>query len=178
MAKTEYFELGTLSKPHGLKGAFHLYLDVDDPYEYEDLDAIFLQQGNEMVPYFVEYIQIRDNLNLITLEGINSLDATKDLVGLKVFLPLSALPKLKDDQYYYHEVIGYQVIDANLGVLGIVKEIYSTGAQDVLVMSYQKHEVLIPLIDAIIPKVDKKTQIVHSILPDGLLEVYTEDDAD
>jgi 16S rRNA processing protein RimM len=46
MAKTEYFELGTLSKPHGLKGAFHLYLDVDDPYEYEDLDAIFLQQGN------------------------------------------------------------------------------------------------------------------------------------
>ena len=63
------------------------YLDVDDPYEYEDLDAIFVQQGNEMVPYFMEDIQIRDNLNLITLEGIDSLDATKDLVGLKVFLP-------------------------------------------------------------------------------------------
>jgi ribosomal 30S subunit maturation factor RimM len=91
MAKTEYFELGTLSKPHGLKGAFHLFLDVDDPYEYEDLDAIFLQQGNEMVPYFVEDIQIRDNLNLITLEGVNSLDATKEFVGLKVFLPVKVL---------------------------------------------------------------------------------------
>jgi 16S rRNA processing protein RimM len=117
-------------------------------------------------------------LNLITLEGINSLDATKDLVGLKVFLPLTALPKLKDDQFYYHEVIGYQVEDANLGTLGTVKEIYSTGAQDVVVMIYQGHEVLIPLMDAIIPKVDKKNQIVHSILPDGLLEVYTENDAD
>jgi hypothetical protein len=40
----------------------------------------------------VEDIQIRDNLNLITLEGVNSLDATKDFVGLKVFLPVSALP--------------------------------------------------------------------------------------
>jgi 16S rRNA processing protein RimM len=131
-----------------------------------------------MVPYFVEDIQIRDNLNLITLEGINSLDATKEFVGLKVFLPLTALPKLKEDQYYYHEVIGYKVIDANLGELGTVKEIYSTGAQDVLVMNYLKYEVLIPLMDAIIPKVDKKTQIVHSILPEGLLEVYTENDAD
>ena len=177
MAKTEYFELGTLSKPHGLKGAFHLYLDVDDPYEYEDLVAIFLQQGNEMVPYFVEDIQIRDNLNLITLEGINSLDATKDLVGLKVFLPLSALPKLKDDQFYYHEIIDYQVQDRNLGLLGYVKEVYSTGAQDVIIMIFKSKEVLIPLIDEIVPKVDKKEKIVFTQLPEGLLEVYLEDDA-
>ena len=177
MAKTEYFELGTLSKPHGLKGAFHLYLDVDDPYEYDDLDAIFLQQGNEMVPYFVEDIQIRDNLNLITLEGINSLDATKELVGLKVFLPLSALPKLKDDQFYYHEIIDYQVQDRNLGLLGYVKEVYSTGAQDVIIMIYKSKEVLIPLIDEIVPKVDKKEKIVFTQLPEGLLEVYLEDDA-
>ena len=77
MAKTEYFELGTLSKPHGLKGAFHVYLDVDDPYEYEELESVFVQMGNELVPYFIEDIQIRDNLNLLVLEGIESLDAAK-----------------------------------------------------------------------------------------------------
>ena len=36
----------------------------------------------------------------------------------------------------------------------------------------------VTIIDAIIPKVDKKDKIVHSILPDGLLEVYTQEDAD
>ena len=111
MAKTEYFELGALSKPHGLKGAFHVYLDVDDPYEYEDLESVFVQMGNELVPYFIEDIQIRDNLNLLVLEGIESLDAAKELVGKKLFLPVSFLPKLKDDQYYYHEIIDYQVVD-------------------------------------------------------------------
>ena len=41
--------------------------------------------------------------------------------------------------------------------------------------SYQSKEVLIPLMDAIIPKVDKKNQVIHSVLPDGLLEVYLDD---
>jgi 16S rRNA processing protein RimM len=45
-------------------------------------------------------------------------------------------------------------------------------------MIYKNREVLIPLTDEIIPKVDKKAKVVHSILPDGLLEVYLEDDAD
>ncbi|RXK52177.1 ribosome maturation factor RimM [Aquirufa rosea] len=176
MAKTEYFELGTLSKPHGIKGALHVYLDVDDPEEYEGLDAVFLQIGNEMVPYFISDLQIRSNLNLISFEGIESLDAAKDLVGIKLFLPISMLPKLKDHQFYYHEIVGYQVIDVNLGKLGTVKEVYSTGAQDVLVMTYQSKEVLIPLLDEIIPKVDKKNQIINSVLPDGLLEVYLDDE--
>ncbi|TBH73687.1 ribosome maturation factor RimM [Aquirufa nivalisilvae] len=175
MAVTEYFELGMLSKPHGIKGAFHVYLDVDDPEEYEDLDAVFLQLGNEMVPYFITDLQIRSNLNLLSLEGIETLDAAKELVGVKLFLPVSMLPKLKDNQFYYHEIVGYQVIDKHHGPLGTVKEVYSTGAQDVLVMNYQSKEVLIPLMDAIIPKVDKKNQVIHSVLPDGLLEVYLDD---
>ena len=178
MAKTEYFELGTLSKPHGLKGAFHVFLDVDDPYEYEDLESVFVQIANELVPFFIQDLQIRDNLNLMHLEGIETLDAAKELVGKKLFLPVSFLPKLKDDQFYYHEIIDYQIEDANLGSLGVVKEVYSTGAQDVLIMIYKNREVLIPLTDEIIPKVDKKAKVVHSILPDGLLEVYLEDDAD
>ena len=61
MAKTEYFELGALAKPHGLKGAFHVFMDVDDPYEYEGLESVFVQKGNELVPYFIDELQIRDN---------------------------------------------------------------------------------------------------------------------
>jgi 16S rRNA processing protein RimM len=113
----------------------------------------------------------------MTLEGINSLDLAKELVGLKLFLPISFLPKLKDDQFYYHEIIDYQVQDRNLGLLGYVKEVYSTGAQDVIIMIYKSKEVLIPLIDEIVPKVDKKEKIVFTQLPEGLLEVYLEDDA-
>ena len=178
MAKTEYFELGYLAKPHGLKGALHVFMDVDDPYEYEDLDAVFVQQGNEMVPYFIEDLQIRENLNLMTLEGITTIDAAKDLVGSKLFLPVAMLPKLKDDQYYYHEIVDYQVKDQHLGSLGTIKEVYSTGAQDVIIMLYQGVEVLIPLTEEIVPKVDKQNKVVITQLPDGLLDVYMNESYD
>jgi 16S rRNA processing protein RimM len=88
------------------------------------------------------------------------------------------LPKLRDDQFYYHEIIDYQVEDEVLGTLGTVKEVYSTGAQDVLIMIYKGHEVLIPLLDEIIPKVDKQAKVVHSRLPDGLLDVYLNESYD
>jgi hypothetical protein len=113
MAKTEYFELGTLSKPHGLKGAFHLYLDVDDPYDYEDLDAIFLQQGNEMVPYFVEDIQIRDNLNLITLEIMDSELNQGDYVSVNTHfenqdLSLDSIEVSDKNKYRFINPLNYQ----------------------------------------------------------------------
>lgn len=175
MAKQEYFELGALAKPHGIKGALHAFLDVDDPYEYEELTSVFVQEGQELVPYFIVDIQIKTNLNLIFFEGIDSVDKAKELVGKKLFLPMSFLPKLKENQFYYHEIIGYQVEDQHLGLLGTVKEVVSLGAQEVLVMNYQNREVLIPLTDEIIPKVNKKEKIVYSNLPDGLLEIYLND---
>lgn len=175
MAKQEYFELGALAKPHGIKGALHAFLDVDDPYEYDELTSVFVQEGQELVPYFIDDIQIKPNLNLIFFEGIDSVDKAKELVGKKLFLPMSFLPKLKDNQYYYHEIIGYQVEDQSLGLLGIVKEVVSLGAQDVVVMIYQNREVLIPLTEEIIPKVDKKEKVIQTILPEGLLEIYLND---
>lgn len=175
MAKQEYFELGALAKPHGIKGAFHAFLDVDDPYEYEDLTSVFVQVGQELVPFFISDIQIKSNLNLISLEGIDTVDKAKELVGKKLFLPVSFLPKLKDNQFYFHEIVGFQVKDEQLGLLGLVKEVVSLGAQDVLVMNYQNKEVLIPLTDEIIPFVNKKEKIVNTQLPEGLLDVYLND---
>lgn len=175
MAKQEYFELGAIAKPHGIKGALHAFLDVDDPYEYDELTSVFVQEGHDLVPYFIDDIQIKPNLNLIQFEGIDSVDKAKELVGKKLFLPMSFLPKLKENQFYFHEVIGYQVEDVNLGLLGIVKEIVSLGAQDVLVMMYKEREVLIPLTDEIVPKVNKKDKIVNTVLPEGLLDIYLND---
>lgn len=175
MAKQEYFELGAIAKPHGIKGALHVFLDVDDPYEYDELTSVFVQEGHDLVPYFIDDIQIKTNLNLIQFEGIDTVDKAKELVGKKMFLPMSFLPKLKENQFYFHEVIGYQVEDVHLGLLGIVKEIVSLGAQDVLIMIYKEREVLIPLTDEIVPKVNKKDKIVSTVLPEGLLDIYLND---
>jgi 16S rRNA processing protein RimM len=105
-------------------------------------------------------------------------DSAKELVGSKLFLPVAMLPKLNDNQYYYHEIVDYQVVDLILGPLGSVKEVYSTGAQDVIIMIYQGVEVLIPLTDEIVPQVDKNNKVITTQLPDGLLDVYLNESYD
>ncbi|RYD89602.1 MAG: hypothetical protein EOP50_17300 [Sphingobacteriales bacterium] len=94
----------------------------------------------------------------------------------------SALPELEQDQFYFHEIIGYKVHDAEAGELGTVREIFAMPTQDLIAMDYNGTEVLIPIMDDIVEKADKETKTLYVNLPEGLLEVYTNpgapDDAD
>lgn len=176
MNKNECFELGHLAKPHGINGNFHLILDVDDPGEYEGLQSFFIEIGSSLVPYFIEDLQISAKQSLVKLEGIDHIDDTKDLVGKKIFLPLEFLPELEEDQFYFHEIIGFLVQDKNLGKLGLIKEVVGMGTNDLLIMEYQNREILIPLTEEIVLKVIKNDSIIQTDLPEGLIDIYLNDE--
>lgn len=175
MTKEDCFELGKITKTHGLKGEVILWLDVDFPEDYEDLESLFLEVKGELVPYFIENYRLSGNRAIVHFEDIDSFEKAENLVNLQAFLPLDELPELDNDQFYYHEIIGYQIVDKNLGNLGTVQTVHSMQAQDLLVMDYKGKEVLIPVIDEIVLKAEKEQKILHVSLPEGLLEVYLED---
>lgn len=175
MTKEDCFELGKITKTHGLKGEVVLWLDVDFPEDYEDLESVFLDQKGELVPYFIETYRLSGNRAIVQFEDIDTFEKAEGLINLQAFLPLEELPELGNDQFYYHEIIGFQVVDKQLGVLGIVQTVHSMQAQDLLVMDYKSKEVLIPVIPEIVLQADKDAKILNVNLPEGLLEVYLED---
>ena len=175
MTKDNCFELGKITKTHGLKGEVVLWLDVDFPEDYEDLESIFLDVKGELVPYFMESYRLSGNRAIVQFEDINTFEKAEAMVNLEAFLPLEELPELEDDQFYYHEIIGFQIKDKNLGDLGTVQIVHSMQAQDLLVMNYKGREVLIPVIPEIVLEADKEAKILNVNLPEGLLEVYLED---
>ena len=176
MNKEQCFQLGYVAKVHGLRGEVVVMLDVDYPEDYEDLKQLFLLQKGRLVPFFLEHFVLQPgNRVLAKFEDLDRIELVEDLVGLEVYLPLSALPPLEDDQYYYHELIGFEVIDDTYGVLGPVETIYDLETQDLLGVKHQEREVLIPIQDGIIQKVDKTAKKVYCQLPEGLLDIYLED---
>jgi 16S rRNA processing protein RimM len=175
MTKDNCFELGKITKTHGLKGEVVLWLDVDFPEDYEDLESIFLDVKGELVPHFMESYRLSGNRAIVQFEDIDTFEKAEELVNLEAFLPLEELPELENDQFYYHEIIGFQIKDKNLGDLGIVQTVHSMQAQDLLVMDYKGREVLIPVIPEIVLEADKEAKILNVNLPEGLLEVYLED---
>ena len=166
------FELGHIVKPHGTKGEVQVYLDVDNPDRYRNMESVFLAMDQDLVPFFIESIKNVGKGIAVKFDDVDSVEQAEKLRSLKLYLPLDFLPKLRPDQFYYHEIIGFDVVDDKSGVLGKVKEVYLKGNQDLILMIYQNHEILIPVTNDIIKKVDKKNNQLFVILPDGLLDVY------
>ena len=179
MEKSQCFELGYLGKVHGLDGSLVEVLDVDQPERYRKLDAVFLEQGNQMVPYLIRRVSGQKGSQLIlSFEGVDSEEQAQKLKGSKLWLPEKALPKLSKDQYYYHELIDCEVEDEHYGRLGKIGEILDLPQQSLASMEWQGAEVLFPLHDQLILRFDREARVIFTRLPEGLLEVYTKPDSD
>lgn len=176
MNKDNCFQLGHIAKVHGLHGEVGIVLDVDFPEEYEDLKHVFVEQKSRLVPFFLEHFVWQfSNKALAKFEDYDTIEAVTPLVGSGLFLPLDQLEELPEDQYYYHELIGFEVLDEVLGSIGDVKVIYDLQTQDLMGVEHQGKEVLIPIQDGIVLKVDKVAKKVYCQLPTGLLDIYLED---
>ena len=175
MIKETCFELGKITKTHGLKGEVVLWLDVDFPEDYEDLESVFLDVRGELIPHFIETYRQSGNRAIVKFEDIDTFEKAETMINFQAFLPLEELPELTNEQFYYHEIIDYQIVDKNLGELGKVLTVHSMQAQDLMVMEYKGKEVLIPVISEIVLTADKEAKILHVNLPEGLLEVYMEE---
>jgi 16S rRNA processing protein RimM len=170
------FELGHIIKPHGLSGEVWMLIDADFPEAYQQLESVFLEQKGELIPFFVESISIHGNKALTAFEEVEDVDQATALIGLKAWLPLSMLPPLKEGQFYFHEVIDFEVEDSLMGPIGKIKEINSASAQDILVIAHPTGpEILIPLADDILRGVDRATRRLHIQAPEGLIQLYLDE---
>lgn len=172
MQLEDYFEIGYIIKPHGLKGAINIQFDVDDPGQYTGMESVVVKIDDNLIPFFISSLQINGNKGILSLEDVHTIEQANELKSGTLLLPLELLPKLDDNQFYYHDVIGYILVDQVHGKLGAIENIIAGGNQDLISMRYREKEVLIPVNNTIVGEAnhDKKEVYVH--LPDGLLDIY------
>ena len=173
----ECYYLGYTSKVHGKQGNLIVKLDVDFPEEYKNLESVFIQlnkKDSSLVPFFITDAQLLNNNTLkISIENICSIDEAKPLVGKELYLPLNTLPQLAGTQFYYHEVINFNVIDSEKGAIGKITRILDYPTQAILeIQDEQKQEILIPITDDIITKVDRTNETIEITSPEGLIDLY------
>lgn len=108
----------------------------------------------------------------MALEGVVDCGQAETLVGSALYIGKDKLPELESDTYYWFDLIGLSVFDAENAYLGKVESIFETGSNDVLVVKDRdrgpKHEVLIPALATVIESVDLKEKKLRVKLPEGL----------
>ena len=170
--KNEYYYLGHITKPFGIKGQLCCYFDTDEPEKYANLDAVFIDLDDEMLPYLIEDIQYRGaNTFVIKFADVDEEEA-KGLVKAELFLPLSDLPPLTGNKFYFHEVIGFKVIDEEKGEVGTCQDFIDISHHPIMQIDHDGVEVLIPAIDEIFRKVDRENKAIYIQAPEGLIDVY------
>jgi len=173
MEKKDCFYLGKIVKKYSFKGEVLVKLDTDEPELYENLDALFLDLRNSLVPFFIESSQFhKSELLRVKFEEVDSEEDADSILKCDVYLPLQFLPKLEDDKFYFHEIIGYSVEDVNFGKVGIIKAINDSTAQSLFEIDRDGIEILIPMNDTFIKKVDKKKKSILVETPEGLIDLY------
>jgi 16S rRNA processing protein RimM len=172
MNKNDYFNLGVITKTFGKNGEVIFFLDVANPQDFIDLEMVFIEINQKLVPFFIENIKIRGNYATVKLEDISSPEKAQFFVKLRLFLPVDVLPELSNEKFYFHEILGFTVEDENHGNIGIINDVLELPEQSLLQIFYKKKEILIPIVDEIVKSVDSDNKIVYISAPEGLIELY------
>ncbi|MDO6675248.1 ribosome maturation factor RimM [Tenacibaculum sp. 1_MG-2023] len=173
MQKEDCFYLGKIVKKHSFKGEVIIKLDTDEPDLYENLESVFVDLGNNLIPFFIEKSTLsKATMFRVKFEDVNTEADAEAILRSEVYLPLDLLPKLSGNKFYYHEVIGFTVVDTAFGEVGEIVSINDFSAQPLFEIDREGKEIFIPMIDDFIKKVDRENKTIEVETPEGLIELY------
>lgn len=173
MRKEDCFYLGKVVSKYSFKGEVLIKLDTDEPDIYEKMESVLVSLGNNLIPFFIDRCRLhKSNLLRIDFEEVKDEPTADKMIGAELYLPLTMLPPLTGNKFYYHEVIGFTIMDEVHGDIGVVESINDNASQDLFEVKKGDKELFIPINDDIITKVDRENKTIHVKTPEGLVNLY------
>lgn len=170
--------VGRLTKPHGLKGGLKIELYTDNPELRFTPGARFQLQVPEDSPWFGRAITIRElrwfnGAPVAFFAEVPDRSAAESIVRAILWIDEATVEAGQEENAWYdHQLVGLEVRrdSAEGPVLGSVSEVQHLPAQDLLTVKTAGGTVLVPFVEAIVPKVDPATGIVIMTPPAGLFD--------
>jgi 16S rRNA processing protein RimM len=162
--------LGKIVNTHGIRGELRLLPFNPDTEAIHPGVVLTIRRGAVERAVAVRTVRPHKNVLLVTLEGVDSMNAAEELVGAEVAIDADALPAPGEGEAYHFQLIGLAVETTAGEHVGVVHEIFTTPANDVCVVRREQGEVLIPYVEEIVRHVDLEARrLVIEPIP-GLLD--------
>jgi 16S rRNA processing protein RimM len=176
MAHSGYFELGKVIRPHGFKGAVKIKFTHPAIELIEIPESVFIDLNKNLIPFFFTQFNPQSNgFAIVQFDDVDTEDAARDLSGNIVYLPQELEPVPEGNEFYSDELIGFKVIDAHHGDIGILENVMEAPAQDVFEITHSTgKEIMVPVLGNFIQEIDRKNKTLKLEAPEGLIEFYLE----
>ena len=163
------FPAGVVIGVHGLRGDLKVRPLSGESTSLDSVKEVTLRGATMRSLHKVQKAARHKGNLLIRLEGVTSVERAEEFIGCEVLISHDELAVLPEDEFYWFQLEGLRVDDCQHGDLGKIVEIFTTPAHDILVVRGPRGEVLIPVVDAFILKIDEDAKIMHVDLPEGLV---------
>ena len=172
MEKQDCYYLGKIVSKFSFRGEVLLKLDSDESPALQ-LKTIFIEIDKILVPFSIIKISLhKSSLLKIKFDGVDSETLADKILRRNTFLPLNDLPKLDGNKFYYHEIIGFKAEDLHRGEIGIIKEVNDQTSQPIVkINTNENKEVMIPLVDDFLIKLERNKKKIIFNLPQGLIDL-------
>jgi 16S rRNA processing protein RimM len=167
----EYFKIGKFVAAHGLKGELLLKHSLGKKTSLKNLQTVFIEEKNSFLPWFIESAKIKNDEEVyMKLEGVDTREAAFKLTQKEIWLPETDFKKFAAKSAPAG-LLGYTIINEKEPV-GEILEVIEQPHQLLCRLEIKGKEVLIPLHDETLQKIDHRKKQVLVTLPDGLLDIY------
>lgn len=167
-----YLTIGKIVATFGVKGELVLSHHLGDDASLEGVSALFIEEiTGKFIPYFLLSAKPRNEGEmLILLEGFDTPEQAKKFVKKKVWL-LEADVKKSASVSAPISLMGFTMYEKKK-LLGKVMEVIEQPTQLLLSIEMEGKEVLVPINETTLERIDHKNQKIFVVLPDGLLDIY------
>ncbi|KRM13106.1 ribosome maturation factor RimM [Paucilactobacillus suebicus] len=165
----KYYNVGKIVNTHGIRGEVKVVSTTDFPDERFKVGNTLYIEDADPIKVTVKSARMQKNFFLVTFKEFNDINQIEKFKTHQLMVSEDDQQDLEDGKYYHHQIIGLGVQTLDGKKLGTIKEILSPGANDVWVVKRpKKSDLLLPVIDDVIKKVDLDNQTVFVELMEGL----------
>ena len=161
--------VGAIVGAFGIRGELRLKSFCARPEDIETYKPLLSEDGK--TSFSLHLRGLLKNGFSANVDGVSTKEQADKLRGVRLFTPRDQLPSLPDDEYYYTDLVGLEVLDTGGTVLGRVKTVLNHGASDLLEIQGPglKTTVLLPFTLAVVPTVDLSAGRIIVDPPEGAL---------
>lgn len=172
MDYNDFYKIGKIGKPHGVKGEVSFMFD-DDVFDRTDADWLMLSVDGILVPFFLEEYRFKSNETaLVKFCDVDTQDEARELTGCDVFFPRHLADEDKG-HLSWAQIVGYTLVDAATGrVVGEIESVDDSTMNLLFqVRTADGDEVLVPAHEKLIRNIDTEERRMELELPEGLLDL-------
>ena len=172
----KFLRIGKIISLHGIKGEVKIFPTTDDVKRFDNLKEFYILKEEDAkddafsaaTVYESQGVKYIKNTCILKIKGFDKIEDSNKFIGSSIYVDRSNAVELKHNEYYIVDLIGIKCFnDDNL--IGNVKDIMKTKANSILVVDYNKKDLLIPMVSDFIEDIDIENSIIKIKTIEGLI---------